>query len=293
MIHRTAAGFRPILIFAAMGLLVSACSGHAEPVGPSGSGSRVVAGEVLGRGAASTDGSTYYLAPDGSDGGTGSIDDPWATFIHASTRLGPGDTLLARGGRYMGQGGPGWAVSGEPDAPITFAAYPGETPIFDGDRLPSFLVLDGVSNLHLRDLVVTGYEPEDTGVLVVIGDSSGVTLERLEMRGNAHASTPGRWTEHLIYIGQGPVRDLVIRACRLDMQGLQGGAVHVYHDPGPVDLLVEENVIVSAHWGVLIDSDADGVVVRANLMRGNDINVEVLDERATRVVVEQGQLGGP
>lgn len=293
MIHRAAVGFRPVLLVA-MGLLVSACSAPAaDPTGSSGSGSTVVRDGAPSRDAAPTDDGTYYLAPDGSDAGTGSIDDPWATFIHASTRLGPGDTLLARGGRYVGQGGTGWAASGEPDAPITFAAHPGETPIFDGDHLPSFLVLQDVSHLHLRDLVVTGYEPVDTGVLVIIGDSSGVTLEGLEMHGNARASAPGTWTEHLVYVGQGPVRDLVIRGCRLDMEGLQGGAVHVYHDPGPVNLLVEENVIVNAHWGVLIDSDADGVVVRSNLMRANDINVEVLDERATRVVVEQGQLGSP
>lgn len=292
MISRSAAAPRTVLVLIAVGSLIAACSSPPQSATPSEKASRVAAGDIPG-GTPAITGSTYYLAPDGSDTGSGSIDDPWATFMHASTRLDPGDTLLARGGRYVGHGGGGWAVNGEPDAPITFAAFPGEEAIFDGAGLPSFLVLDGVSHLHLRDLVVTGYEPDDTGVIVVIGESEGVQLEGLEMRGNTHVSTPGRWTEHLVYVGQGPVRDLVIRACELDMDGLQGGAVHVYHDPGPVDLLVEENVIVNGHWGVLIDSDADGVIVRGNLMRGNDVNVEVLDEDATRIVVEQSQLGSP
>ena len=231
-------------------------------------------------------GTTYYLAPGGSDEAAGTLDEPWATMLHAAERLEPGDALVARGGRYTGQGGTGWHASGEDGAPILFAAYPGETPVFDGAGAGSFLILEDVSFLHLMGLTITNYSPEETGVVVIIGDSTGITLERLTMAGNRAEQVNGVWTEHLIYPGQGPVRDLVVRDSLLDAEGLNGGAIHVFHDPGPIDLLVEGNVIVNAHWGVLIDADASGVTIRNNEMRGNDLNVTVLDDRATDVVVE-------
>jgi hypothetical protein len=231
-------------------------------------------------------GSTYYLAPDGSDDGSGSIDHPWATMFHASEQLEPGDALVARGGRYSGQGGPGWTASGDEARPILFAAYPGETPVFDGGGAGSFLILDGVSFLHLLGLTITGYSPEDTGVLVITGASRGITIEALTMTGNHREQVEGTWTEHLIYPGPGPVRDLVIRANLLDAGGLHGGAVHIYHDPGPIDLVIERNTIINAHWGVLVDANAKGVVIRGNEMRGNDLDVAVLDDRATGITVE-------
>ncbi len=231
-------------------------------------------------------GTTYYLAPDGSDAGTGSIDDPWATMLHAADALEPGDALIARGGRYVGQGGSGWAASGTEDAPILFAAEPGETPVFDGDGAGSFLILEDVSHLHILGLTIANYAPEGTGVLVVIGDSRGVTLERLTMQGHHREQEPGIWTEHLIYPGQGPVRELTVRGSLLDADGLQGGAIHVFHDPGPIDLLIEDNVIINAHWGVLIDADARGVTVRGNEMSGNDLDVTILDDRATDISVD-------
>jgi hypothetical protein len=231
-------------------------------------------------------GTTYYLSPDGSDAASGGIDDPWATMFHAAEQLEPGDALVARGGTYAGQGGAGWPSSGTADAPILFAAYPGETPIFDGDGAGSFLILEGISFLHILGLTITDYSPEETGVLVIIGDSQGVTLEGLTMAGHHREQQDGIWTEHLIYPGQGPVRDLTIRDSLLDGEGLNGGAIHVYHDPGPIDLLVENNVIINAHWGVLVDADAHGVTIRGNEMRGNDLDVTVLDERATDVAVD-------
>ena len=45
-------------------------------------------------------------------------------------------------------------------------------------------------------------------------------------------------------------------------------------------------MIINAHWGVLVDADAQGVTIRGNEMRGNDLDVTVLDERATNVMVD-------
>jgi hypothetical protein len=237
-------------------------------------------------------GTIYFMAPDGSDAGQGTLDDPWATIVRAAEQLGPGDALLARGGRYLGQTGEGWHASGTADAPILFGAYPGETPTFDGAGVGSFLFLEDESHFRIQDLTITGYSPSGTGVIVIIGDSQGVTLERLRMSGNQRESSPGTWTEHLIYPGQGPVRDLTVRDCWLDMEGLQGGAIHVFHDPGPINLLIEGNTILNGHWGVLIDANADGVIVRDNVMRDNDLDVAVLHDGATNLTIDPDQLEG-
>lgn len=84
----------------------------------------------------SYDGSTgniYYVATTGSDEADGSIGAPWATLTYAASQLEPGDTLYLRGGtwnEYLNV-----PNSGSPGRMITYEAYPGETPIVDGDGI--------------------------------------------------------------------------------------------------------------------------------------------------------------
>ena len=73
---------------------------------------------------------TYYVAPSGADSGPGTITEPWKTIGKAATTLAPGDTVLIRAGTYAEQVQVG--VSGEAGAEVTFAAYPGESPVLDG-----------------------------------------------------------------------------------------------------------------------------------------------------------------
>ncbi|MFO8008578.1 MAG: malectin domain-containing carbohydrate-binding protein, partial [Candidatus Brocadiia bacterium] len=88
-------------------------------------------------GARERKGRTYYVAPDGDDAGPGTFARPWATPYKAAATLRAGDTAYLRGGSYMLR--TDWqevisiAHSGEPGAPITLAAYPGETAVLDGD----------------------------------------------------------------------------------------------------------------------------------------------------------------
>lgn len=44
--------------------------------------------------------STYVVSTTGSDSGTGSLANPWATFLHASNLMADGDLLYVRGGTY-------------------------------------------------------------------------------------------------------------------------------------------------------------------------------------------------
>ena len=80
---------------------------------------------------------TYYVNVAGlggtpSDNNTGAIDQPLATLQAALDRVGPGDTVIIRGGTYdlaNGNGPNTFDKSGLPGDPLTIEAYPGEQPI--------------------------------------------------------------------------------------------------------------------------------------------------------------------
>ena len=78
---------------------------------------------------------TYYVDrnhPSPSDTNPGTLNSPWLTIQHAAEMVAAGDTVFVRAGTYfeniyLGQGG------NETDGHTVLAAYPGETPVIDGD----------------------------------------------------------------------------------------------------------------------------------------------------------------
>jgi len=73
---------------------------------------------------------TYYVSPSGSDSAAGTLEQPFATVQHGVNRLLAGDTLMLRAGTYHEN--VTVPASGTASAPITLAAYPGETPTLVG-----------------------------------------------------------------------------------------------------------------------------------------------------------------
>jgi hypothetical protein len=74
-----------------------------------------------------------YVAPNGNDANPGTIDNPFQSLQHAADVAQPGYTIYIRGGVYNER----LIIrdSGKAGQPITFAAYPGETPVIDGEYL--------------------------------------------------------------------------------------------------------------------------------------------------------------
>jgi hypothetical protein len=73
---------------------------------------------------------TSYVSPSGSDSAAGTLGQPFATVQHGVNQLLAGDTLILRAGSYHEN--VTLARSGAANAPITLAAYPGETPTLIG-----------------------------------------------------------------------------------------------------------------------------------------------------------------
>ena len=73
---------------------------------------------------------TYYVSPSGSDSAAGTLEQPFLTVQHGVNQLQAGDTLILRAGNYHEQ--VTVQRSGTAGAPITLAAYSGETPTLIG-----------------------------------------------------------------------------------------------------------------------------------------------------------------
>jgi len=121
----------------------------------------------------------YYVAPTGSDSAAGTQGSPWASFAHAQSIAQAGDTIYFRGGTYTythadsscsSQTASVDAItlnkSGSAGAPITYAAYPGEHPLFDFTHITDNCRIKGfdvtASHLHLKGLEETGVPQNNT-----------------------------------------------------------------------------------------------------------------------------------
>ncbi len=72
-----------------------------------------------------------YVGKSGSDSGTGTLSDPYASVARACSAATPGTHIVLRAGVYH-EGEISLETSGTPDAPVVLRSAPGETAILDG-----------------------------------------------------------------------------------------------------------------------------------------------------------------
>jgi len=126
----------------------------------------------------------YFVATDGDDGGTGAINDPWATWQYAFEQADAGDTVWFRGGTYQpttyADGNnihyiapyeaPSFGNDGTASEPISYFAYPGETPILDcsliditGHAYNTAIQVVRANYINWRGLHITNVEQPTSG----------------------------------------------------------------------------------------------------------------------------------
>jgi len=124
---------------------------------------------------------TFHVAVDGDDGGSGTLDNPFDSVSRAVDAAGPGDQILMRGGVHSIDRSLELTQDGRADAPIRLGAFPGETPTLDfsgvsgGDQ---GMRLEG-DHWQLRGLTIQN--APDNGLFV---NGSHNQIERLDVRRN-------------------------------------------------------------------------------------------------------------
>jgi len=176
------------------------------------------------------------VAPGGSDDAPGTEAQPWATFQQAADAVQPGDTVCFRGGTYPTEEAH-LTRSGTAESPITFMAYPGESPILDGGgSAGELLILDQgtsylrISGFTLRNFTIWGME--------LSGENRHVQLDHLDIGG-------GEASIHFTYgesaespPAEGPVEHILLEDSTI--HGSQYSAVDC--TPGPCNHMVIRRV---------------------------------------------------
>lgn len=162
----------------------------------------------------------FYVAKNGNDANTGTIDKPWLTVQKAANNAEPGDIIYVRDGIYSefvtiknsGLKGKGF---------ITFKAYPGEKPIFDAGKQTikkgntafftieaNYIMIDG---FEMRNLSASGMEYYPDGILVS-NNSNHIQLLNNEIHHIENHSIDGNAHGILIYGNTSkPIQDILIQ----------------------------------------------------------------------------------
>lgn len=129
-------------------------------------------------------GMTYYVAENGNDTNTGSLEQPWRSLQHAADQVRAGDTVFVRGGAY--REGVEVEASGTKRKPIRFSAYLKENVVLDGEgaeqshgfNVQSNTTVDGFKIKNFRDYGVVGAATADSLTLknLTIEDNGGTGI---------------------------------------------------------------------------------------------------------------------
>lgn len=141
----------------------------------------------------SCEAAVYYVsASGGSDSNSGTEAAPWATVQKAASVLTAGDTVYIKNGtyalnnhssvKYLVPANSGNSVSGW----ITFAAYPGHTPVLDGGN--AVLPVGGLINIRNKEyirisgLTVQNVDDNAEGIGIYVENSRYISIEKNHVR---------------------------------------------------------------------------------------------------------------
>ena len=123
-----------------------------------------------------TPSNTYYVDtnnPNASDNNPGTEALPFKTIQRAANLVGPGDTVLVKGGIYTET--VRIRANGTPSQPITFRAYNGQSVIVDAENIREWCFYIGDSTTPAGDyVIIDGFECRNTAHLS--GASAGILV---------------------------------------------------------------------------------------------------------------------
>ncbi len=234
----------------------------------------------------------YYVAPNGSDSNDGSMNNPWATIMHAVNNSGPGDIVYLRGGTYnefvgiRGHEGRG----GSNGNFWTLQSYPGEIATITNSialYMASYVRIKGLrvenGTIYNSGWIVTGYSfPHHNEILnnTVIGPQQrynmiGVIGDDNLVEGNTIIVTGGGDSlDHGIYVMSGS-RNIIRNNF---ISGAKGFGIHIYDEvkqnrSGQIrEVVIEGNTITSCgSGGIIVATGYSGIPLAKNIMIKNNI----------------------
>jgi len=189
-------------------------------------------------------GEIYYLSPNGSDSGNGSINSPWFSLDYAlnkyandnvNSRVGPGDLLLLRGGVYDVTRMSRAAATNKScpyflpntnagSARILIKSYPGEWAIFDGGNEMSMIG----TNIDIYNVDFDSFEVRNCRTVgIMLGEGWGsryltnCTFRHLYLHDNTDPSVnnnpSGMWLSGV---------DCIVEFCTFSENGTPGESHH-------------------------------------------------------------------
>jgi hypothetical protein len=219
---------------------------------------------------ATLQGSMYFVAPTGDDSNPGTESQPWQTIQKAAKTLIGGDTVYIRAGTYTEQ--VTIQNSGIPGSPIVFAAYPGETPILDGENitlandLVGLFEISGVSYIRVSGLHVINAGPYDNNAGILVDNSSDITLENISTD-NTMSSGIGVWGSQRV----------VVRNNLIERAGLSGWQECISM-AGSSDFIVRNNSVINCQ--------KEGICIKDGSSNGRVSNNRVSYSRAVGIYVD-------
>ncbi len=131
-------------------------------------------------------GLAFYVAPNGSPSGNGSITNPWnlQTALNQRLRVVPGATIYLRGGTYTGKFSSN--LTGLLALPITVRSYPGEWAKIDGYATTT---LNGTIDPSTGNITLTDAANFPSGSAVSIADQSDPSSEEQIQLNNRSGNT--------------------------------------------------------------------------------------------------------
>ncbi len=187
----------------------------------------------------------FYVAPEGNDANPGTLAQPWRTIQKAASTLVSGQTVVIRGGVYFERVVP--QNSGAAGNPITYTAFPGETPIIDGTGVAlnfsdyqkdgliqiigkKFLSFSGLTIRNSSYVCINLFKDDSLASDVY---AEKITLSNLTILNCAHVGILGRYT-----------RRLVIKNNVIDKIDYSSG-IGIWKSE---DVVVDGNTITNAHY---------------------------------------------
>ncbi len=168
----------------------------------------------------------YYVAVNGSEANTGSLNAPFQSINTALSHAAAGDTVMVRGGTYYEQ--VIFPKSGLLDKSITVKAYPGEKPVIDGSKITVSGWLPLVTLTNVRYISLEGFDicnltssafNTDPEGIAINGDSHDVTIKNCNIYNIKSNASLANWRSgHAILVignGTGAISNLNITGCNI------------------------------------------------------------------------------